>query len=343
MLQIFSRRAIFFWFFAIVVTIAVSVSVASRIHNDIEGLLSRQLQSNLISIDTDYRKALLDVQEFSVLFVGDIMLSRDVGKVMFSREDYKYPFLYVADVLSGADIAFGNLEGPISSRGSNVGSIYSFRADPRSVEGLTHSGFDVLSLANNHIFDWGRDALDDTVSLLFANGITPVGAGRSYEEANTAVVKSLGTNTIGFLSYTTLYPDSLKAREDRSGVSDLESAGEAVRLLSGIVDIVVVSIHWGEEYETESNKPQQDLAHKLIDAGADIVVGHHPHVRQEIERYNDGWIIYSLGNFVFDQNFSEEPRTGLVAEAVIENGKVSQVKTMQIYISETFQPAFVGL
>ena len=87
----------------------------------------------------------------------------------------------------------------------------------------------------------------------------------------------------------------------------------------------------------------RSLAHKLIDAGADIIVGHHPHVAQEIERYKDGWILYSLGNFVFDQSFSEETRTGLVAEATINGGRVTDIKTDRVYISETFQPAFVDL
>ena len=106
---------------------------------------------------------------------------------------------------------------------------------------------------------------------------------------------------------------------------------------------MVVSLHWGEEYKTLSNDRERELAHRLIDAGADIIVGHHPHVRQEVERYNGGWIIYSLGNFVFDQIFSEATRTGLVLVVTVEDGAIVDVETMRVYISETFQPAFVDL
>ena len=124
---------------------------------------------------------------FTLLFVGDIMLSRSVGAVMRKENDFAHPFRLVADTLRKADIAFGNLEGPISVRGEKQGSIYSFRADPRVAEGLTLAGFDVLSLANNHSMDWGRDALQDTRTTLEDNDIKPVGAGMDERQANEPV------------------------------------------------------------------------------------------------------------------------------------------------------------
>ncbi len=284
-------------------------------------------------------------KEVELLFVGDIMLSRSVGAAMQRESDFAYPFRLIADTLASADITFGNLEGPISSRGANQGSIYSFRADPRVIEGLRLAGFDVLSLANNHIMDWGQDALEDTITLLKENNIAPVGAGRNYEEANETKFVEINSPSareirVGFLAYTNLYPEGLVAGEERPGVSDarLEYVLERVAEARGQADILVVSYHWGEEYATSSSVAQREVARAIIDAGADLVVGHHPHVVQEVEKYKDGWIAYSLGNFVFDQSFSEETMRGLMLRVFIRDEKVSRVEELPIRTSETFQP-----
>ena len=142
--------------------------------------------------------------KISLIFVGDIMLSRIIGDIMARKNDWKYPFLKVADFLKRADLTIGNLEGPISSRGVNQGSIYSLRADPRAVEGLLYSGLDVLSIANNHILDWGRVALADTVDILTDAGIVAVGAGRNFEKANRPHITEIRGIKIAF-SLTPIY------------------------------------------------------------------------------------------------------------------------------------------
>lgn len=272
--------------------------------------------------------------------------------MMQKENDYAYPFRRIKDATGSADITFGNLEGPISARGENQGSIYSFRADPRALEGLKSAGFDVLSLANNHIMDWGPEALEDTVRLLKEKEIASVGAGKNYDEANKSAIieiqggpsRSFGTTLaslrVAFLAYTNLYPEGLVASEDRPGVSDarLENILARIGEARKEADFVVISFHWGDEYQTTSNVAQRETAHALVDAGADLVIGHHPHVAQEVEKYKDGWIAYSLGNFVFDQDFSEETMQGLMLRVFVENGKVSRVEEVPIRILETFQP-----
>ena len=310
-----------------------------RLQEFSESAVTSAFQANVIQS----READISTESGKIIFVGDIMLSRSVGRVMEEKNDYRYPFLRVADILRDADITFGNLEGPMSARGENVGSKYSFRADPMAIEGLIIAGFDILSVANNHIWDWGADALVDTVDILSENDIVAVGAGANESSANKAGVLEAGGASVGFFAYTTLYPKSLEAVGVRAGISDLSRAEVEIMTLGQSVDLVVVSLHWGEEYKVLSNNGQQELARKLIDAGADIIVGHHPHVSQEIERYGDGWIIYSLGNFVFDQTFSEATRNGLVAVATVENGVIVDIETTHVYISETFQPAFIDL
>ncbi len=306
----------------------------------------------------------------SVIFTGDIMLSRGVDYQIKKNNNYNYPFLKIADTVKSADIAFGNLEGPISSRGSNQGSIYSFRDDPKTVEGLKFTGFDVLSLANNHILDWGRESLEDTISILKANNIEPVGAGEDYDEANKPVIKEVNGTKFAFLAYTNLLPTSFKATESVAGISefDVESIEKAIKDAEKNADIVIVSLHWGDEYADYPSLWQKNLAHALIDSGADLIIGHHPHVVQGIEKYSPsspkavsfaplgratktesdgqgktGWIAYSLGNFVFDQNFSEETMKGLMVKAIIRNKKLTDFKPIRIDISKTFQPEINSL
>ncbi len=296
-----------------------------------------------------------DEKEISLLFVGDVMLSRAVGRRIEKEQDSNYPFLKIVDTLRAADIAFGNLEGPISARGENQGSEYSFRADPQVVHGLKFAGFDVMSVANNHILDWGGEALADTVDILNTNGIRSLGAGKNNKDANAPYVFTMGDNRIVFFGFTTLYPKSLEAGDDSAGISSfnlLRVKSEITEIKKSNLDtIVIVSFHWGDEYEMKANEKQREIAHALIDAGVDLIVGHHPHVIQEVERYspstNSGsssrtsWIAYSLGNFIFDQNFSQETQEGLMLKVGVRHGKISSVREDKISISPSFQASLV--
>ena len=281
--------------------------------------------------------------EAVLLFVGDIMLSRVVGTKMETIGDYKYPFLEAANVLENVDLTFGNLEGPISDRGQNQGSIYSFRADPRVVEGLSYAGIDVLSLANNHIWDWGETALLDTISLLARAGITPVGAGANYEQANKPALFEIGKVKMAVLAYTNLLPKNLQAGYETPGLSDfdVDKVVEVVSTLTEEGNLVVILMHWGEEYKTSANNSQKEIARVLIDAGADLIVGHHPHVVQELEQYGDGWVAYSLGNFVFDQSFSEDTMRGVALRVRVNSNGILEAKLMPVSINKNFQPSFV--
>ena len=233
--SIVGRRSKLLFSIFLLLLVASSASVIVfilRLQEFSESAVSSAFQANVIQS----RGADFSPEPAKIIFVGDIMLSRGVGRVMEEENDYRYPFLRVADILKEADIMFGNLEGPISSRGSDVGSKYSFRADPRAVEGLTVAGFDVVSVANNHIWDWGADALVDTVSILRENGITAVGAGPSASRANEAGVLQAGSTSVGFLAYTTLYPAHLEATGERAGISDLDRAQADIAVLGQSAD-----------------------------------------------------------------------------------------------------------
>lgn len=282
-------------------------------------------------------------EEASLVAVGDIMLSRGIDFFINKNGDWRYPFLKIVDFLNNADIAFGNLEGPISNKGADAGKLYSFRADPRSIEGLLYSGFDVLSLANNHAFDYGSEAFIDTQKILKENGIDYIGGGLTYEEAHAPVIKEVKGTKIAFLAYTNLLPQIFMSKDSSPAVafSDKNQIVLDIQNAKSLADIVVVSFHWGDEYQTSHNFYQEDLAHFAIDSGADLIIGHHPHVAQDFEKYKNGYIAYSLGNFVFDQNFSEDTKSGLVLTAVLKDKKIEEVKTQKINFTSSFQPFLV--
>jgi len=295
---------------------------------------------------TDEEKA--NKEEITLMLVGDIMLDRGVEYMVekYDDGDFKFPFLKIADELKKADILFGNLEGPISDKGTKVGSIYSFRNDPKAIEGLSYAGFDVISLANNHAFDYGREALEDTFLRLKTAGIDYVGAGFNEGEAyggSTPVIKEIEGTKIGFLAYTNLGPETWKATERNSGIAwinenDFEKIKKDIENAKSQADILIVSLHSGEEYLSELTQFQIEFSKAAIDSGANIIIGHHPHDIQRNEKYKDCWIFYSLGNFVFDQAFSEKTMQGQIVEVLIENGKIKEVIPKEVKINNYFQP-----
>lgn len=294
-------------------------------------------------------------------FVGDIMLDRSIRNKVNKLWGGDYHRVFEnADFLKEPDLMFANLEGPVSNRGANVGSIYSFRFDPVVFSVLKDAGFDVLSMANNHIGDWGRLALEDTITLGKEQGFEMVGGGFGYEDAKKPEIHEVKGLKVGYVGFSDFGPGSVLLNEEMgpSGISDI-LADQAVTPKAGVlsasdpnlptiiseakkqVDILVVSFHFGDEYQPLSNARQQRLAHTSIDAGANIVVGHHPHVEQETEEYNGGLIAYSLGNFVFDQNFSEETMRGMKLDVVVTKEGIESFSTSTVQLNSNYQPSML--
>jgi len=299
----------------------------------------------LLSEDSLIKEDQIEDPEIILFAVGDIMLDRGVELNIKKKGngDFRFPFLRIADDLKEADILFGNLEGPVSDKGRNVGSIYSFRADPKAIEGLKYAGFDILSLANNHMLDYGRDALEDTFKRLKEADIDYIGAGLNEQEAYSPLIKEVNGIKIAFLAYTDLGPESWKATEEYSGMAwineeYMEKVKNDIEKAKEKSDILIVSLHSGKEYSTTPSFFQSYFFKACIDSGADIGIGHHPHVVQDIEEYGNGWIAYSLGNFVFDQGFSEETMESCLLRITIKDKKIEQVLSQKVKISDLFQP-----
>ena len=284
-------------------------------------------------------------EKITLFFVGDIMLDRGVKMKIknYGNEDFKFPFLKVSQFLKEADLLIGNLEGPISDKGKKVGSIYSFRMEPQAVEGLKFAGFDILTLANNHIFDYTKLAIEDTMLRLKEAKIDYLGVGLNYEEACSPKVKEIENTKIAFLAFSNLGSPFWQAKENTLGICWLneENLKREIEKAKEKAETVVVLFHFGDEYKEKSNPTQKYFSHLAIDLGADLVVGHHPHVIQEIENYKGKYIAYSLGNFVFDQNFSEKTMEGLLLKVIIEGKKIKEIFPIKTKLNRYFQVEIV--
>lgn len=267
--------------------------------------------------------------------VGDIMLGGSATEFM-QRHGHDYAFDGVADELARGDILFGNLEGPLTDGGEPFpDKKYLFRTPPAKVApALARAGFDVVSLANNHTLDYGAIGLYDTLDALYDAGIRAVGAGPDLARARRpATVEANGGHRIGFLAYSNTFPEEFWAQPDHPGTAfgHLHHMRADVTALRERVDTVVVSFHWGREAITELRPYQPLLARAAIDAGADIVAGHHPHVLQGVEHYRDGIILYSLGNFTFG-SYSEKARTSAIAHVTLDGDGLHTLELVPINV-----------
>ncbi len=296
---------------------------------------------------TAFRKKMLKLpsrtEPVCLVVVGDIMLSRGVaGEIRKHGGDLRYPFLKMEKHLQSGDIVFGNLENPITPGREIMMPEMTLRADPGVETALRDAGFTVLSLANNHLADFGSQGLLDTMQYLSQAGIEYTGAGETIDSAFAAKFIEVKGLKLAFLAFTdpVLVPESYLAGAEQPGVAffEREKVIAAVQAARDKADFVVVSMHAGTEYEPAPDLAQTRLARLAVDAGADLVLGHHPHVVQKIEKYKDKYIIYSLGNFIFDQKWSRATRIGLTAKIYITPEGVEKIEFLPVFINDQDQP-----
>jgi poly-gamma-glutamate capsule biosynthesis protein CapA/YwtB (metallophosphatase superfamily) len=238
--------------------------------------------------------------------VGDVMLARDVGR-HFAEAPTDFTTGNVHEVLRGYDVVCANLESPVGTSGRpcpGQDPHITFRAQPDTLEVLRSLSVNVVSLGNNHMLDYGEEALGDTLEHLDRAGIKWVGAGRDYEEANRPLVFTVRGRKLAFLSYVFIYSVNTRmATRNRPGVSDHRLPGILQRIgaLKRSGCAVLVMAHWGYEYGFYPVPYQMRAARRMIDAGATLVLGHGPHYPQGIEEFRGRPIVYSLGNFIFDE------------------------------------------
>lgn len=269
--------------------------------------------------------------DFTMSFVGDILLSYKM-KPYLAEYGPTYPFINVASILRKSKIVNGNLEGPIGLSGTPMqNKSFYFLVNPKTVEGLVYAGFNILNLANNHILDFGELAFYDTLNILKNAGIETVGAGSNFSQAAQLKIIQQDNLKLGFLSFCNVAPDTFYASKKHPGI--IKATPKNVKTLvsknAQKVDILITIFHWGKEYSDKIIEKQRNLAHLAIDSGANLVIGHHPHIIQPLEIYHKTLIAYSLGNFVFG-TYGYPPKN-TADKSIILNIKVDdKIKSAEI-------------
>jgi len=287
----------------------------------------------------------------TVLATGDLMLGRRVGDRLSALGDPAAALRPMADLLAAADLTVGNLESTLSKAGRPRQGGDSFGAAPSVRQGLRLAGFDVLSLANNHTGDYGPQALVETVDRARAGGFRTVGAGADLAAAARPVVVSRNGTTFGILAFDAIgetpaaapdAPGALRLRmQPRTGPldrGDLARVTGIVRELADRVDVVLVLPHWGTQYTHDTVRDQRVVARRLVRAGADVVVGGHPHWVQGVESVAGGLVAYSLGNFVFDMDFMQQTQEGVVLALRFRGDRLEQARLRPYVIGPDFAP-----
>ncbi len=267
------------------------------------------IQPKKIVSDNDEIRKVATTTSIKALFVGDMMLDRNVRNII-ARKGFDYFFAGVKDVVRSADISVANLEGPFTSYESitadGKSKALQFTFDPSLASALLDFGFDIVGLANNHTLNFGQQGLEMTRRYIGSAGISYYGDPNNGSEISTVMTKHgvtvglVGFHEFSYLNYNKIFSEVERLRPE--------------------VDVLVVSPHWGNEYETKPTEKQRKWARQFIDSGADVVIGTHSHVVGENEEYNGKKIFYSLGNFAFDQYFSKATMEGLGVMIDIEKG-----------------------
>jgi len=258
--------------------------------------------------------------------VGDVLFDRGVKTTIDSNNVF-YLFDGVKDVVLKNDLAFFNLEFPFSNieDGYPLQKKNSFRVDTVNIRGLNYSGFNIASVANNHTIDYGKDAFMKTIGLLNSHHIFSVGGGRNQTEAYKPVIIEHNGETFAFFGMVDFLLDAtiFDADSPYPAFVNIDSLCTKIQNINSLVDYVVVSFHWGKGNSTTTTQRQTTLAHRLIDSGADLILGHHPHVLQAVETYRNKLILYSMGNFVFDHT-QELNKQSFIFECKFDNGLMTE-------------------
>jgi len=260
-------------------------------------------------------------EEIKLTFTGDNILGRSVNFLTVKSGDFGWAYNSIASELKNSDITIINLESPLLKDCPLTNEGFVFCGDYRNVLGLSLAGIDVVGLANNHAGDYGVSGVNETTSLLDSTGILTSGTLErkiAYKDVKGTKFSFLAFNSIGN------EPGVLPAEERVMKSLILEAKENS--------DFVVVQIHWGNEYTKEITSFQKSMGRFLIENGADLVIGNHPHWIQDYEIYKEKYILYALGNFIFDQEWSKETKEGVIANFTVKDLKVIDLKFTPVEI-----------
>lgn len=308
--------------------------------------IPRQLSLDTGTVQRIHLRRSADISKpiplLSVTAVGDLMMSSWIINVV-RQKGVDYPFDSTRALLKSSDFAIANLEAPLSDSGVPFeGKKFTFKVPPEFAAGIKNAGIDVLNLANNHILDFGSEGLRNTISTLDSMQLYHIGAGVDGNSACAPTIVDYFGIRIAFLGFSMTFPKEFWASDTTCGTCYPyeRKFQRLVQQCEQDADLTIVSFHWGAEKRTTPKEYQIYYAHKAIDLGADLVLGHHPHVLQGLELYKNRLIAYSLGNYVF-ASYSEDARDSIVLQALITpNGLLSaRARPVSVYNADVdFQP-----
>lgn len=271
-----------------------------------------------------------DDENLILISTGDIGLVRDVNYKIIQNRNPNYPFLNIAEYLVDADLTIINLEGPLIENCPIILEGFTFCGQSENVKGLSFAGVDAANLANNHTTNYGQDGLNQTIKILKENNINEFGLSNQIKYIR---VKDKNIALLGFIELGNNWQGLNNATIDNVKNLNIEASKNA--------DIVINAFHWGVEYTYKPTDSQILLAHTAIDNGADIILGNHPHWIQPIEVYKNKIIVYAQGNTIFDQDWSNETREGIIYKFIYRNGKFEKLEEKITIIENNSQPRFV--
>ncbi len=278
----------------------------------------------------------------TVAAVGDLMMSSWIIDVV-AENGVDFPFDSTRHFIAPMDVAIANLEAPLTANGERFeDKKYTFKVPPNFINGIANAGFDVVTMANNHIVDFGCEGILDSFAALEGAGLYHCGAGRNRDEACAPTIVDVHGVRVAFIGFSMTYPDDFWATAVRCGTCypTEELLFEVIRQAEEQADLTVVSFHWGAEKYTTPRDYQKKFGRLAIDFGADLVLGHHPHVLQGLELYQGKLIAYSLGNYVF-ASYSNTARSSMVVQAQIDQTGLLFAKIIPLNVhnhSTNFQP-----
>lgn len=283
-------------------------------------LIRIQIRKNQKASEIEVLLTPAPVPEITFVFVGDINLGREVNFQINQRKDFTFPFQKTETIIKGADLAIANLEGPLIENCPLMRAGMKFCGQKENIQGLIFAGFDLVNLANNHINNYGPQGVEETIRFLEESRI-------DYFDSEKIVFKEVKNLKIAFLGFD----DTIKPIEEPRLIEKIKTAQEET-------DLVVVNFHWGQEYQSQPSERQKYLSRVAIDNGAEIIIGHHPHILQPLEYYQEKPIFYSLGNFVFDQMWSQETRIGIIVLITIKEKQIIKTGLIPVRIENYCQP-----
>lgn len=273
-----------------------------------------------------------------ISLVGDILLDGTVARYI-ANNDVDYPWEHVSPIFGASDLVLGNLETSVGTGGQiDVNKQYSFQSKPESLKGMVNGGVDGVSIANNHTLDYGQEGFKQTLDHLEEHGIEYAGGGRDIGAALQPVVWDVKGMKVGFLAFSrVIYDVSWYATEKRPGILSgydhyAKNVSETIRQARENVDFLIVSVHWGKELAQYPEADEIKFGRMMIDSGADVIMGHHPHVLQGIELYKNKPIVYSLGNFVFNST-SQLSRTSMIFNLEIGSEGITNIYIIPVQIN----------